>query len=98
MRGRRPGAIVGGKSRWRYRQKLLTRAVHDALTQLFPWEDMMQKTEAPTREQLVQRASELVPLLAKHAAWSEENRRLHEESIEALADAGIFRMRVPVRY
>ncbi|HEY2505080.1 MAG TPA: acyl-CoA dehydrogenase family protein [Streptosporangiaceae bacterium] len=59
---------------------------------------MMQKTKAPAREQLVQRASELVPLLAKHAAWSEENRRLHEESIEALADAGIFRMRVPARY
>ena len=58
----------------------------------------MRKTDVPAREQLVQRASELVPLLRKHAAWSEENRRLHEESIEALADAGIFRMRVPARY
>lgn len=58
----------------------------------------MQKTDVPAREQLVQRASGLVPVLQKHAAWSEENRRLHEESIEALADAGIFRMRVPVRY
>jgi alkylation response protein AidB-like acyl-CoA dehydrogenase len=59
---------------------------------------MMQKTDAPAREQLVQRASELVPLLRKHAAWSEENRRLHKESIEALADAGVFRMRTPARY
>jgi alkylation response protein AidB-like acyl-CoA dehydrogenase len=59
---------------------------------------MVQKTDVPAREQLVQRASGLVPVLQKHAAWSEENRRLHEESIEALADAGIFRMRVPVRY
>jgi len=59
---------------------------------------MMRKTDVPAREQLVQRASELVPLLKKHAAWSEENRRIHEESIEALADAGIFRMRVPARY
>ena len=58
----------------------------------------MQKTDVPTREQLVQRASELVPLLQKNATWSEENRRLHDETIEALADAGIFRMRVPVRY
>ncbi len=58
----------------------------------------MRKTEIPAREQLVQRASELVPLLRKHAAWSEENRRIHEESIEALADAGIFRMRAPARY
>jgi len=58
----------------------------------------MRKTDVPAREQLVQRASELVPLLKKHAAWSEENRRIHEESIEALADAGIFRMRAPARY
>ena len=58
----------------------------------------MPKTDVPTREQLVQRASDLVPLLQKNAAWSEENRRLHDETIEALADAGIFRMRVPARY
>lgn len=58
----------------------------------------MQKTEVPTREQLVQRASELVPLLKKNAAWSEENRRIHQESIEAMADAGIFRLRAPARY
>lgn len=58
----------------------------------------MPKTEVPGREQLVQRASELVPVLRKHAAWQEENRRIHEESIEAMADAGIFRMRAPKRY
>ncbi len=58
----------------------------------------MRKTDVPAREQLVRRASELVPLLKKHAAWSEDNRRIHEESIEALADAGIFRMRAPARY
>ena len=39
-----------------------------------------------------------MPLLQKHAAWAEDNRRLHEETIEALADAGIFRMRIPARY
>ncbi len=58
----------------------------------------MQKTDIAAREQLIQRASGLVPVLQKHAAWSEENRRLHEESIEALADAGVFRMRIPARY
>lgn len=58
----------------------------------------MSKTDVPTREQLVQRASDLVPLLQKNAAWSEENRRLHDETVEALADAGIFRLRVPKRY
>ncbi len=58
----------------------------------------MLTTDVPTREQLVRRASELVPVLRKNGAWAEENRRIHEESIEALADAGVFKLRVPVRY
>jgi alkylation response protein AidB-like acyl-CoA dehydrogenase len=52
----------------------------------------------PSREQLVGKASELVPLLQKHAAWAEENRRLHDEVIEGLADAGVFKLRKPKRY
>ncbi|MFC4586731.1 acyl-CoA dehydrogenase family protein [Sphaerisporangium corydalis] len=59
---------------------------------------MVLTTDVPTREQLVRRASELVPVLRKNGAWAEENRRIHEESIEALADAGVFKLRVPVRY
>ncbi|HEX6870105.1 MAG TPA: acyl-CoA dehydrogenase family protein [Micromonosporaceae bacterium] len=55
-------------------------------------------TAIPTRAQLARRVSELVPALQKHAAWSEENRRLNDESIEALANAGVFKMRVPARY
>ncbi|MEU8271217.1 acyl-CoA dehydrogenase family protein [Sphaerisporangium sp. NPDC049002] len=58
----------------------------------------MLTTDVPTREELARRASELVPLLRKNAAWAEENRRVHEESIEALADAGVFKLRVPLRY
>lgn len=58
----------------------------------------MPKTVIPTREQLVDRASELVPLLQKHAPWAEENRRLHDEVVEALADAGVFKLRRPKRY
>ncbi|MQS34783.1 acyl-CoA dehydrogenase family protein [Streptomyces katsurahamanus] len=58
----------------------------------------MLTTGVPTREQLVRRATDLRPLLSGHAAWAEENRRVHDESIEALADAGIFRLRVPARY
>jgi alkylation response protein AidB-like acyl-CoA dehydrogenase len=46
----------------------------------------------------VRRASELVPLLREHADWVEKNRRLAPEVLEALADAGLFKMRVPVRY
>ncbi|MFG1875995.1 acyl-CoA dehydrogenase family protein [Sphaerisporangium sp. NPDC049003] len=59
---------------------------------------MVLTTDVPTREELARRASELVPLLRKNAAWAEENRRVHEESIEALADAGVFKLRVPLRY
>lgn len=58
----------------------------------------MPKTEIPTREELVNRATELVPLLQKHARWAEDNRRLHEEVVEALADAGVFKLRRPKRY
>ncbi|KAA9377618.1 acyl-CoA dehydrogenase [Microbispora cellulosiformans] len=53
---------------------------------------------APTRDELVRRASELVPLLQKHASWAEENRRLPDEVVEAIADAGLLRLRVPARY
>jgi alkylation response protein AidB-like acyl-CoA dehydrogenase len=59
---------------------------------------MVPTTEAPTREELVKRTAALAPVLRKHAAWAEENRRIHEESIEALAEAGVFKLRVPARY
>ncbi|MFB7468481.1 acyl-CoA dehydrogenase family protein [Streptomyces sp. NPDC056224] len=58
----------------------------------------MTTTDVPTREQLVRRASELVPVLRENSDWSEDNRRIHDDSIEALADAGIFRMRAPARF
>lgn len=55
-------------------------------------------TSGPTRDELVRRVSDLVPLIRKHAPWTEENRRLHDEVVDALADAGVFKMRVPARY
>ncbi|HEY9473904.1 MAG TPA: acyl-CoA dehydrogenase family protein [Mycobacteriales bacterium] len=58
----------------------------------------MEITDAPPRAELVRRTSELVPLLQKNAIWAEDNRRLHDETIDALTDAGILRMRVPTRY
>ncbi|WP_412543650.1 acyl-CoA dehydrogenase family protein [Longispora sp. K20-0274] len=58
----------------------------------------MDITAAPSRTELVRRASELVPLLQKNAIWAEENRRLPEDTIGALTDAGILKMRVPTRY
>ena len=58
----------------------------------------MSTAEIPTREQLVRAAADLGPVLRRNAVWQERNRRLHDETIEALAEAGIFRLRVPRRY
>lgn len=58
----------------------------------------MTTSQIPTTGELVQRAAGLVPLLRERAGWMEENRRLADDVLEALADAGIFKMRVPVRY
>jgi alkylation response protein AidB-like acyl-CoA dehydrogenase len=58
----------------------------------------MSVTQAPTKDELVRRAAQLVPLIREKAMWMDENRCLHEEVIEALTEAGILKMRVPVRY
>ncbi|AHH18570.1 putative acyl-CoA dehydrogenase [Nocardia nova SH22a] len=48
--------------------------------------------------ELVARARELAPLLKKNAAAGEQDRRVAEESIQALTDAGLFRIATPKRY
>src|SRR5205814_5486752 len=58
----------------------------------------MDTTPAPSRAALARRASELVPLLQKNALTAEENRRLPEDTVGALLDNGILKMRVPHRY
>ncbi|MFB6552486.1 MULTISPECIES: acyl-CoA dehydrogenase family protein [unclassified Streptomyces] len=45
-----------------------------------------------------ERAAALVPLLRDNAGRTEEGRRVVEENIEALADAGLFRLTVPRRF
>ncbi|MFY1699800.1 MULTISPECIES: acyl-CoA dehydrogenase family protein [unclassified Solwaraspora] len=52
----------------------------------------------PARAELVTRAADLVPLLRSRAQWADENRRLADDVVEAMADAGIFRMRLPRRF
>lgn len=56
----------------------------------------MELTELPTQIELVHRASKLAPVMTEHAGWNEENRRVHDAVVEALTDAGMFRLRVPV--
>ncbi|WJK42573.1 acyl-CoA dehydrogenase family protein [Solwaraspora sp. WMMA2056] len=55
-------------------------------------------TNVPTRAQLRARAADVVPVLQKYATWSEEHRRLHDDVLEAMSAAGIFRLRTPARY
>lgn len=49
-------------------------------------------------ETLVERAAALVPLLRENAARTEEDRKVVEENIRALSDAGLFRLTVPRRF
>lgn len=58
----------------------------------------MLQTMAPTREELVQRAAELVPLLRDRARWIDDHRRLPEDVVEALQDSGLLKMRIPTQY
>ncbi|WSJ82036.1 acyl-CoA dehydrogenase family protein [Amycolatopsis sp. NBC_01307] len=58
----------------------------------------MLATTIPTREEIVRKVSDLLPSLRSRAASAEENRRLPEETIEALADAGVFKLRRPKHF
>ncbi|WP_433136299.1 acyl-CoA dehydrogenase family protein [Actinomadura nitritigenes] len=58
----------------------------------------MKATEIPVGTEIHRKAAEIVPVLRRRAPWAEENRRLHMETVEAMADAGIFKLRVPARY
>jgi 3-hydroxy-9,10-secoandrosta-1,3,5(10)-triene-9,17-dione monooxygenase len=58
----------------------------------------MSVTQAPPKDELVRRASHLIPLLREKALWMDENRCMHEDAIDALTEAGFLRMLVPVRY
>lgn len=61
-------------------------------------EDIVTAVEAPSQAELVRRAAELLPLLREHAGSNERNRRLDPAVVEAMADAGVFRLRTPARY
>jgi alkylation response protein AidB-like acyl-CoA dehydrogenase len=50
-----------------------------------------------TNEELIQRAVDLQPLLARNAAQTEADRRVVEENIQAIKDAGLFKIMVPKR-
>ncbi|MFD4415865.1 acyl-CoA dehydrogenase family protein [Streptomyces sp. NPDC058476] len=51
-----------------------------------------------THEDLVARAAVLRPLLREHAAATETGRRVPDPVIDAIADAGLFKLATPRRY
>ena len=51
-----------------------------------------------TSPDLITRAASVVPLLCQNAKATEENRRVVEENIEAIKEAGLFRLAVPRRF
>jgi alkylation response protein AidB-like acyl-CoA dehydrogenase len=54
--------------------------------------------ETPATGELVSRVKALHPLLSANAASGERERRVAEESIQALAEAGLFKLALPKRY
>lgn len=60
--------------------------------------DSTPTTTVPTKEELVQRARDLRPLLEKNSARGELEGQVVQESIDALVDAGLFKLAVPKRY
>jgi alkylation response protein AidB-like acyl-CoA dehydrogenase len=54
--------------------------------------------QAPPREGVVDRVRALQPLIAANSARGEQDRRVPEESITALCEAGAFKIGVPARF
>ena len=60
--------------------------------------DTRPTAKVPDAAELVARVKELQPLIRKNAAQGEKDRRVVEESIQALTEAGMFKVAVPKRY
>lgn len=54
--------------------------------------------DIPTREELIERARALRPLIQKNEKASAQNRKLEDETVEAMKDAGMFRILQPRRW
>ncbi len=58
----------------------------------------MKAVKIPSRAELVQRVTDIVPVLRANAQWGDQHRRLADESVAAMIDAGVLRMLVPTQY
>ena len=52
----------------------------------------------PTRDEITQRARDLIPELKERAQKAEDLRQMPEENVKALKDAGIHKIFTPKRY
>jgi 3-hydroxy-9,10-secoandrosta-1,3,5(10)-triene-9,17-dione monooxygenase len=59
---------------------------------------VIEAAEHVDADELIRRASELRPLLERNAAQTEADRRVPEENIQAVKDAGLFKITVPRRF
>jgi 3-hydroxy-9,10-secoandrosta-1,3,5(10)-triene-9,17-dione monooxygenase len=57
-----------------------------------------QETTASTRAELVERAESLRPILERNAVEAETTRRIPQENLDALREAGLLKITVPRRY
>lgn len=55
-------------------------------------------TQAPGIEELLDRIAQIRPIIERNAPDADAERRIPEESIQALADAGLFKITVPRRF
>src|SRR5215470_6819271 len=55
-------------------------------------------TLSDTAKELLAHVAELRPLIERNAAQGEADRRIPDESIDALAEAGLFKITVPRRF
>jgi alkylation response protein AidB-like acyl-CoA dehydrogenase len=58
----------------------------------------VEAVKIPSRTELVQRVADIVPILKANARLGEQNRRLADDVVEAMIDAGVLRMLVPTQY
>ncbi len=58
----------------------------------------VKKLREVTREELIQRAAALRPMISDHADMAERNHRISEDVIQAMRDADIFRTLQPKRF
>ncbi len=58
----------------------------------------MEAVKTPSAKEIVQRVADIVPVLRANAVWGDHNRRLADETADAMVGAGVARMLVPSQY